>query len=209
MPRGRLLDSLVTRFYKRHVECCDELLRQEFELIVGRNTRRFHDVDPWELRKEFLRIPRNTQDLASFLNKCGNWAGPWDDAAPEGSAYFQAERFWEDRETLIGVIKAGVSDWDNSPSDFGLTLIRRSKYPQLILADRLCRDAILHSVTVDLLRGTKFHLCARKDCRTPFAVTNGHKKIFCTQYCGHLVSQRKGRKQEQKLKARRGLIKKR
>jgi len=55
-------------------------------------------------------------------------------------------------------------------------------------------EAIVASLLVDHLNGIRYGVCARVDCGKVFTLTTGRKRIFCTQYCGHLVSLRKKRK---------------
>jgi hypothetical protein len=59
-------------------------------------------------------------------------------------------------------------------------------------------DALLATVFFDVARGLKFKVCSRKDCGKPFPITSDHAKWFCSQYCGHLVSQRNKREMEKK-----------
>jgi hypothetical protein len=44
--------------------------------------------------------------------------------------------------------------------------------------------------------------CAREDCGHIFRVTDDKRKVFCSQYCGHLVSLRKKREAARKKKSR-------
>jgi hypothetical protein len=106
---------------------------------------------------------------------------------------FLASQFWEDRKKLISTIESGVADWADGPWTSQFDLLRRPEFPHLLLWDHFSLDAIHHSVTLDLLRGVKFMVCARSDCRKPFAVESGHERLYCEQYCGHLVSVRRNR----------------
>ena len=56
---------------------------------------------------------------------------------------------------------------------------------------------LLATVFADVARGIRFKTCKRKDCQKPFAIESAHKRKYCGQYCGHLVSQRKKRATEQ------------
>jgi hypothetical protein len=44
--------------------------------------------------------------------------------------------------------------------------------------------------------------CTREDCGNIFRVTDDKRKIFCSQYCGHLVNLREKRKTSHKRKSR-------
>jgi hypothetical protein len=59
---------------------------------------------------------------------------------------------------------------------------------------------LLATVYADVARGIRFKTCRREDCLKPFPIASEHARKFCSQYCGHLVSQRKKRAAEQKEK---------
>ena len=65
-------------------------------------------------------------------------------------------------------------------------------------------DAMKLTLVVDAVSGAKVRKCARTDCRTLFTFTGGHKRKYCSWYCGHIESVRKSRKQARKQEARRG-----
>ena len=191
--------------------------QQEFELIVGHaakeNPGPGRPMNPWTLRNEFLGLKdTSNHSLVKFLNKCGEWSdeselGARRYSSDDKTRIFLASRFWEDRKKIRLAIKEGVSKWHDGPYGSGFRLARRAEYPHLLLPEVFCLDAILHSVTLDLLRGVKFRVCAREDCRKPFPVESGHGKIYCEQYCGHLVSlrnKREGKKISKKSKAMSG-----
>jgi hypothetical protein len=64
--------------------------------------------------------------------------------------------------------------------------------------------AILATIYVDHLRGTKFRFCARPDCGKAYEVTSKHKRKFCGQYCAHLHSLREMRKRHKRRSSTRG-----
>jgi hypothetical protein len=70
--------------------------------------------------------------------------------------------------------------------------------PKAIVPAITCEEILLATVYADLIQGYRFKFCKRKDCRLPFAVTSGHKRSYCSQYCGHLESLRKKRRKETK-----------
>jgi hypothetical protein len=73
------------------------------------------------------------------------------------------------------------------------TLDSRREYPHYVLRSTSCRRTILDTIAIDHLRKVPFRLCARPDCRTPFAVESRHQREYCCQYCAHLESVRKQR----------------
>ncbi|MGD0975201.1 MAG: hypothetical protein ABR866_14020 [Candidatus Korobacteraceae bacterium] len=66
-------------------------------------------------------------------------------------------------------------------------------YPHYVLRATSCRRAILDTIVIDHLRKVQFRLCARPDCRTPFAIESRHQREYCCQYCAHIESVRKQR----------------
>jgi hypothetical protein len=60
--------------------------------------------------------------------------------------------------------------------------------------------SILATVQFKLAQGSKFKICARKDCRLPFEITSRHTRRFCTQYCAHITSLRQRRRVERTSK---------
>lgn len=62
-------------------------------------------------------------------------------------------------------------------------------------------DAIIATLLVDYLNGVRYGMCARKDCGKLYRMTTKRRRIFCSQYCGHLVSLRKKRSAKQARKS--------
>lgn len=173
--------------------------KREFEFILGKSTTRLgersREIDPWILRSDLFALdPRKTsnKDLVKFLNRCGQWSDPLSISFGY-ECLFLPFMFWRDRKKLIATVKAGTSGWDDPEFFSGLGMRRRAHYPHLVHIDRYCFDAMLSTVTFDAMRGVKFGVCARADCRRPFPIESQHRRIYCDQYCGHLVSVRKRR----------------
>jgi hypothetical protein len=76
---------------------------------------------------------------------------------------------------------------------FTLEFVWRNHAPCTQVTTLCFWDAVLLSLHIDHLRAAKFRTCSRWDCGIPFAITSGHNKKFCSQYCGHLQSLRKKR----------------
>jgi hypothetical protein len=60
------------------------------------------------------------------------------------------------------------------------------------------RKMLLMSVFVDIVRGLRFKVCKRTDCNKQqiFPLESGHKREFCSQYCGHLWNLRRKRRKD-------------
>jgi hypothetical protein len=87
----------------------------------------------------------------------------------------------------------------NKPADKWLSkhplrkIYSRQEYPHHVLRATSCRRAVLDTIVIDHLRKVQFRLCARPDCRTPFAIETRHQREYCCQYCAHIESVRKQR----------------
>ena len=166
-------------------------------------------VDPWDMRSEFLKLPRQAGALTNFLTKWGSW-GP--SAILHMEFLGEAEVMFEMSPQRMGRVCVIPSDvWDYQElcsravmdpphiwlgSSHGMlpSAFPRREYPHLLLTATGCAHAIQTTITFDLLRKVKFAVCKRKDCGTRFPLETRHKRKYCSWYCGHIESVRKGRK---------------
>ena len=163
------------------------------EVFVSEDSQSQEQVqDAWQMRREFFQLDQNTQELLKFLNRWGEWSLQ----RTILPSVILRERDWL-RESLLGKTR-----WFGS--SFSMTFPRPMReYPHYLLEASDCRQALSTTVTLDLLRRVKSRLCARRDCGVPFAIESQHKRKFCCQYCAHLVSVRKQRREAKKTKGKR------
>ena len=173
----------------------------------SRDRGRVRRADALMARDEFFHLkPGDNDQLMDFLNR---W-GPWhqfefasDDPSIHGEIGVTPSEIWRVRETFLRGVMNPVDEWlaDKSVvrSPLGLFQPRR-EYPHFFLRAKGIAVAIHTTITIDLLRKVKFRRCAREDCLIPFAVESKHRRKYCTQYCGHIESVRKKRREQQKLK---------
>jgi hypothetical protein len=185
------------------IERGGELPDSEFEILFCRRVSsppHWATINPWRAREEFLRLPRATKVLIPFLSRFGtwsnhyfNWAQTEDGDFDENFGVIFPNRVWIDQQEIFDALKGGSKRWFSIAaidSEFSLSV--RPEFPHFVHVDEYCLDAIKSSVTFDFLRGVRFGICKRDDCGKPFELS--HKgKIYCDQYCGHLVSLRKKR----------------
>jgi hypothetical protein len=164
-------------------------------------------IDAWKLREEFFQVKRNMVDLARFLNRWGSWS--WENGLPRsgilsdkpgsgGPSFVFADSIWSDQDAL----RTAHRDPATWLSHSLLSFEARNEFPHFVRRVSTCRDAIVATITFDMVQGSKFRFCALKDCRAPFKLESGHKKKFCCQYHAHLASVRRNRKLAAKSKAR-------
>lgn len=153
-------------------------------------------LDALKVRDEFLRVESDAE-LKVFLEKTGCF---------DGSEFLMTDlRSWQ------ALIKALLA---SPPSKWTVTLQALDKsLVQAALAHRnlsvhlpidgvgsfpavqvFCTlEAIMATVLTDHLHGVRYAICGREDCAKLFKVQSQRARMFCTQYCGHLVSLRRRR----------------
>jgi hypothetical protein len=143
-------------------------------------------ADAWQMRDDFLRLEGTGTSALTFLRKWGKW----------GSGWVEVREMISLQSAVREALTSNPTKWFAS-SKSSLSLWRQTvEYPYFNLRTDQCALAIRISVTIDLLQRVKFKICARRDCAAPFSVTSRHRREYCSQYCGHLESVRRGRKKE-------------
>jgi hypothetical protein len=160
-------------------------------------------IDPWQARDEFLSLRRSITDLLVFLNRYGAWRRehlPWDSTTVWGRRPRLAfpEDFWNEQARIRESLKGGAKNWTWRDV---LRLSPRPEFPHYVHEAMCCFEAINTATTIDFLKNIRFKICARPDCAKPFPADRTNK-IYCEQYCGHLVSVRNKRKRASRPKRR-------
>jgi hypothetical protein len=177
--------------------------------------------DAWKVRDEFLSL-RADQEFLDFLNKVGPFAGGGEFSGLWAASDF---KLWQEmfREFLkrspaswdqvveevfepetVTPVSEMVSIILETTNRF--TLLFHWKGTQEIawrgaqhIAALEAKDvvtAILATIYVDHLHGTKFGFCRRHDCRKAYKIESNHIRKYCSQYCAHLESLRRMRKRQ-------------
>lgn len=104
-------------------------------------------------------------------------------------------------ETLLHVqdaikwgLSCGAARWFKSGYSRAGLNGPRPTFPHFRISAETCSEMLWITITADYLHGTKFRICARRDCGLPFEIQSKHKRNYCTQYCAHLESVRRNRK---------------
>jgi hypothetical protein len=199
----------------------------QLEVTPEKKDLKLVELDGWALRDQFFGLPENNIDrLAEFLNKVGVWSSDPDEAALDISRYplsACAEEVWRFREDLRWALLyqrpfiAQVAAESKSPRTRFDLISRPHRANQFQLRFEItdvvagvvtilnARHMLFTTVLADVASGIRFKICQRKDCRKPFPIESEHARKFCSQPCGHLVSQRKKRAAKRKKKARNSL----
>jgi hypothetical protein len=109
------------------------------------------------------------------------------------------DRFWEVRKQIQGGLntKAGEgTQWDFTKWDFKLRFSDLRRRPAMIVTTVCFADALAASIRIDEMRKAKWRKCQRRDCGETFAAIGPRKRKFCSWYCGHIHSVRKGREKK-------------
>ncbi len=171
------------------------------------------EFDAWAIREAFLGL-RTEKECLSFLNQTGRFSSDMNQTE-------EVTVQW----AHINQLQATLNDYLVRPSvpladDMELTAafpqvrsvtsnphIRSQVEFHLKERQRAVRFvarnttyAMLLSIFLDRLKGARFLLCARHDCRRLFQVTSAHRRKFCSQYCGHFESLRRLRERNSELK---------
>jgi hypothetical protein len=171
----------------------------EGKTFAGRLARK--PLDPWAMRDEFFHLKAkkagSTKSLVEFLNKWGTWKSFSDpktvwDIFPRPDTW-RPDHMWERQKRFMEALTSDPESWLTQTATSIVTGDTLSLYPYRQCLASGCEYALIVTITADLLNKVEFGICAREDCRKPFALTDP-RKIFCDQYCGHITSVRKGRK---------------
>ena len=187
------------------------------------------EIDGWHWRDEFFRLPhKDINALTGFLNEVGAW--PLRDMSTQtpglslhNPIFLRPDDIadiWRFRnELMLALLGPNRVDFKEQiapprgktknhldlvlpevqPNSFHLRLELSSTVEGVVTVTN-ARHMLFTTVLADVARGIRFKTCQRKDCQRPFALESKHKKKFCSQYCGHLVSLRKKRKRAKKPK---------
>ena len=190
---------------------------------------RLLQLDGWIYRDEFFALPENDPArLAKFLNRVGVWSSDPESATLDWSRYplyVSPDDVWRFRQDLRDALlyqekfSGDVTTQRQRPKTFFDLMTEpyrvANDFPlHFELSDVVtgvvtvlnARRMLIATVLADVANGIRFKTCKRPDCPRPFPLKSKHKRRFCSQYCGHLVSQRKKRSAElQKKKAKKSL----
>jgi hypothetical protein len=149
--------------------------------------------DPWQKRDQFFSLKRDRPDaLVSFLNT----TGLFDRGYSQGSK-IPLGFVWGLRDRAMRCLtEKAPPDWSE---DFEVRLEGDKQGARVVFTTRTLMDAVMLSITTDLIRKLKVSKCARPDCAVPFTTTDLRKK-FHSWYCGHIEAVRRERKKERRAK---------
>jgi hypothetical protein len=182
---------------------------------------RLSPLDGWNYRGEFFGLPENDPArLAEFLNRVGVWSSDPESAALDWSRYplyVSPDDIWLFRQdlkdallyqkkfssdvtprrqmpkTLFDLMTEPYRAANEFPLHFELSNVVTG-----VVTVLNARRMLIATVLADVANGIRFKACMRPDCPQTFPLESEHKRKFCSQYCGHLVSQRKTRAAERK-----------
>lgn len=193
-------------------------------LRVRRKPGEATSFDPWEKRSDFFRLKRgDSEGLLKFLATVGLFEAAVHDidlAKEEASALIRpgeghpmykarymtkvSEKYiWEMHRLLIGSLN-NLAGHTGKYRDIQARIVHSKNGPQVILTTTTFLEAVLLTLAVDKVERAKVSKCARPDCGVPFSATGGHKRKYCSWYCGHIESVRKARRKTKQADRRKG-----
>jgi hypothetical protein len=167
--------------------------------------------DPWEKRNAFFRLREGDNDaLLSFLNTVGllgvEIVSEGDKICimklPDGTFYSanyepwnEVREIWQMRRLIQGSLK-NLRSQTGKHSDFRVRLVTLRGKAGAMITTTTFIEALQLTLRVDQLLGSKVQKCSRPDCGVTFTVASGHRKKYCSWYCGHIESIRKQRRKK-------------
>lgn len=185
-------------------------------------------LDAFAVRDRFMSL-KTEEETLDFLNGCGEFSSYLQD--PEGGWHLKDFRLW--RKVFTELARRPPDRWKEYLSEelpesdelheyaFFLPILEGTMHRVIfkwgrdehlswsgsknlaVLRTFNVVSAIVTSIEVDHLRGAKFGVCARNDCRAFFEITSQHSRKYCTIYCAHLESVRRTRARRKQGKASR------
>lgn len=173
--------------------------------------------DVWELRARFFALPATNDALLTFLNETGIWSNSGRTVEHTSTRHISefpyrtegVSEIWEYRATLRHALlnkKAFRETYGTNDFEFPIGFRLTERAVEGIIEAYDTSQALLASVYIDVARGIRFKMCARKDCEKLFPLESRHKRKFCSQECGHLASVRRGRARKRKENGGQGAI---
>jgi len=187
------------------------------------------ELDGWICRNAFFDLPEGDNEaLLRFLADVGvfsemkiasHWSAEVTRHCREGGPVpIDVAALWKFREGLKralidrqGFKESYAPELSSPKTDIQMVLESRiafslgfelTKVASGVVATSDAYHMLLATVYADVALGIRFKMCARKDCGKPFPIESKHKRKFCCQPCGHLVSQRKKRARDKKASAK-------
>lgn len=124
--------------------------------------------------------------------------GEFSPAPPQTAAPFEKTEF-ASKATFLNTLRLHI-DWQLRKRRQPDGRITSAIEPRGVTEPFTLWDLMVATTHVDLLRKARIQICQRPDCAIPF--TRGRKRPFCTWYCGHVTSVRKGREEKKRGKKR-------
>lgn len=182
-------------------------------------------IDLEELERTFRELnEKEIHSLAAFFRRFGAWSSDYDptparevedvsrDFEPDPPHYLARllhvgqtstvivvpELIWRERLRIGAETQMANNDaylWfslNKLPARFET----RPEFPHFVLTERYCLDALRTSISLHLLRGEKYSICARPGCNTPF-IAQGKQLKYHHSECGRIVSRMEDRKKKQ------------
>ncbi len=155
-------------------------------------------ADAWEMRSEFLKLSPTPDEVLIFLN---SW-GPWRSSIQLSQNYVRTARLDEivrSHKRWIKALSSPPERW-YPYAGWSQSITTRTGFPPFWVSTEGCKTAIDTTITIDFLQGVRFGVCERPDCNGTkyFAISSGHSRKYCSQYCGHIESVRRGREASRK-----------
>lgn len=179
--------------------------------------------DAWDCREEFLSIPDgDNEKMRQYLESVGIWLDDRNEYEHQAREVAEHRRAGHPHAVAVSglwkfqsMLKRSLMNKRAFREKYGLALARPETGLQLLNESRRVMEfpllmdlgkaaagviafedafrMLLATVFIDVVRGIRFKVCARKDCRKPFPLESKHHRKFCCWYCAHITTVRKNR----------------
>jgi len=179
--------------------------------------------DAWDCREEFLAIPDgDNEKMRLYLESVGIWLDDRNEYENQVREVAEHRRAGHPHPVAISglwkfqsMLKRSLINKRAFVEKYGLALGRPETGLQLLneskkvmafpLSMELGKAAtgviplddafrmLLATIFIDVARGIRFKVCARKDCQKPFPLESKHHRKFCCWYCAHITTVRRNR----------------
>ena len=202
---------------------------ESYKFPLAETLARSVQFEAWQVREEFLSL-KTDEEFLDFLNRVGRFTSVkvvgWVVTGQWGADDFKS---WQ--QMYLECLRRSPESWDQIVEEvFGPKMIRfvrqilgvsrrftllfrwkdaqqrkwRSAQNIAVLEARDVVTAILATMYLDHLHGTKFGFCHRHDCRMPYTIESKHNRKYCSQYCAHLESLRRMRERQRAARGKKG-----
>ncbi|MGA3136876.1 MAG: hypothetical protein ABSC88_12880 [Terracidiphilus sp.] len=178
------------------------LKRESFPMLLARSPGKpaEESVDPYKMRDEFFDLKDDLDRLLVFVRKWGLWDTRELSICPEetlepisrnGIPCILPHLIWRKQTEYRKVLCAAPERWLSQPEK-RIHIVQKAQKPYFFANQRpfadpeICQNAIVATITLDHLTGSRFRICAKPGCNRLFKPVRRQK--HCSRACAHAMA---------------------